>query len=49
MAAYMVPRFVEFAAELPRTPTGKIEKFRLRERGPGVATSDRERPLGRTA
>ena len=35
MAAYMVPRFVEFAAELPRTPTGKIEKFRLRERGPG--------------
>jgi carnitine-CoA ligase len=35
-----VPRFVELVAELPMTPTGKIEKFKLRERGVGPATYD---------
>jgi crotonobetaine/carnitine-CoA ligase len=35
-----IPRFVELMAELPMTPTGKIEKFKLRERGPGAATYD---------
>jgi crotonobetaine/carnitine-CoA ligase len=43
MPPYMVPRYVDVVAELPRTPTGKIEKFRLRERGPTEATWDRER------
>jgi crotonobetaine/carnitine-CoA ligase len=35
-----IPRFVELVPELPMTPTGKVEKFRLRERGVGPATYD---------
>jgi len=31
LAGYKVPRYVTFT-ELPRTPTGKIQKFKLRER-----------------
>ena len=31
MAYYMVPRYVEFMTDLPRTLSQKIEKFRLRE------------------
>jgi len=27
---FMVPRFIEFVEELPRTPTGKIQKKALR-------------------
>jgi carnitine-CoA ligase len=30
---YAMPRYVEIADELPLTPTGKIEKYKLRERG----------------
>ena len=30
MAYYMVPRFVEFAAQLPKTMTPKVEKYKLR-------------------
>ncbi|NIY69278.1 AMP-binding protein [Streptomyces malaysiensis] len=41
-AAYMVPRFVEFLPELPKTPTQKVEKFRLKEAGVTKATWDRE-------
>jgi crotonobetaine/carnitine-CoA ligase len=41
MAYFMVPRFLEFAVELPKTPTGKIQKFGLRERGLTAATWDR--------
>jgi acyl-coenzyme A synthetase/AMP-(fatty) acid ligase len=29
-AAYKVPGSVEFVADLPRTATGKIQRFRLR-------------------
>ena len=43
MAYFMVPRYLEFAAELPKTPTGKIQKFGLRERGLTSATWDREK------
>jgi 2-aminobenzoate-CoA ligase len=32
IAPYKYPRVVEFAAELPRTATGKLQRFRLRER-----------------
>ncbi|MER2535930.1 MAG: AMP-binding protein [Rhizobiaceae bacterium] len=39
---YMVPRYIEFVDELPRTPTGKLRKVELRERGVGAATWDRE-------
>ncbi|MCZ7568179.1 MAG: benzoate-CoA ligase family protein [Ardenticatenaceae bacterium] len=31
MAAYKRPRWIEFVAELPKTATGKIQRFRLRE------------------
>ncbi|MGE4244270.1 AMP-binding protein [Ramlibacter sp.] len=30
MAYFMVPRFVEFVNELPVTPSGKVEKYKLR-------------------
>ena len=33
MAYYMVPRYVAFIDELPKTATHKIAKFQLRERG----------------
>jgi benzoate-CoA ligase len=32
LAPYKYPRFVEFVEELPKTATGKIQRFRLRER-----------------
>ena len=32
LAAYKYPRFIEFISELPKTATGKIQRFRLRER-----------------
>ncbi|HEY2257639.1 MAG TPA: benzoate-CoA ligase family protein [Variovorax sp.] len=32
LAPYKYPRFIEFVAELPKTATGKIQRFRLRER-----------------
>ncbi|WP_219220420.1 benzoate-CoA ligase family protein, partial [Variovorax boronicumulans] len=31
LAAYKYPRFIEFVDELPKTATGKIQRFRLRE------------------
>jgi len=31
MAYFMVPRYVEFAAELPRTMTEKVEKYKLKQ------------------
>ena len=32
LAPYKYPRFVEFVTELPKTATGKIQRFKLRER-----------------
>ena len=29
----MVPRYIEFVDALPRTPTDKVAKYKLRERG----------------
>lgn len=31
MARFQVPRYIEFVTDLPKTPTGKVEKFRLQE------------------
>jgi 2-aminobenzoate-CoA ligase len=31
IAPYKYPRAIEFIDELPKTPTGKIQRFRLRE------------------
>jgi benzoate-CoA ligase len=30
LAPYKYPRFIEFVAELPKTATGKIQRFKLR-------------------
>jgi benzoate-CoA ligase len=35
LAAYKYPRQIEFLAELPKTATGKIQRFKLREREAG--------------
>ena len=32
LAPFKYPRQIEFLAELPKTSTGKIQRFRLRER-----------------
>jgi benzoate-CoA ligase len=32
LAPYKYPRLIEFVADLPKTATGKIQRFRLRER-----------------
>jgi benzoate-CoA ligase len=31
LADYKRPRWVEFLPELPKTPTGKIQRFKLRD------------------
>jgi crotonobetaine/carnitine-CoA ligase len=41
MPYFMVPRYLEIVPEMPKTPTGKIQKYALRERGIGPATWDR--------
>jgi carnitine-CoA ligase len=38
---YAVPRYIEFRDELPKTPTGKVEKFLLRDQGCTASTWDR--------
>lgn len=35
LAPYKYPRFIEFVADLPKTATGKIQRFKLRERERG--------------
>lgn len=39
---FAVPRFVEFMAELPTNETGKVQKFKLRERGVTPSAWDRD-------
>ena len=34
LAPYKCPRWIEFRGKLPRTPTGKRQRFRLRELAP---------------
>jgi benzoate-CoA ligase len=36
LAPYKYPRWVEFVDELPRTATGKIQRFKLRSSRPGA-------------
>ena len=43
MAYFAVPRYLEFIPELPKTPTNRIEKYRLREAGVTENTWDREK------
>ena len=42
MPRFMVPRYIEIVSELPKTPTGKVRKHLLRDRGVSPATFDRE-------
>jgi len=34
LAGFKVPRWIEFVEELPKTATGKVQRFRLRTRPP---------------
>jgi crotonobetaine/carnitine-CoA ligase len=43
LAHFAVPRYVRFIDELPKTPSQRIEKFRLREVGLTPETWDREK------
>jgi crotonobetaine/carnitine-CoA ligase len=43
MAYFAVPRYLEFVPELPKTPTNRVEKYRLREAGITPNTWDREK------
>ncbi|MDH6590752.1 crotonobetaine/carnitine-CoA ligase [Variovorax sp. TBS-050B] len=38
---FALPRYVDLLPDLPRTENGKVQKFRLRERGVGPGTWDR--------
>ena len=38
---FFVPRYIELLDELPQTPTGRVQKFELRERGVTPETWDR--------
>ncbi len=42
LSYFAIPRFVEFVGDLPRTESGKVQKFKLRERGRSAQTWDRE-------
>jgi 2-aminobenzoate-CoA ligase len=45
-APYKYPRRVEFVAELPRNPSGKVQRFKLRERAAQAVSAG---PLGTAA
>ncbi|KAK79554.1 AMP-binding enzyme C-terminal domain protein [Bordetella bronchiseptica F4563] len=51
MSSFMVPRFVEFVAELPLTLTNKVEKYKLRARAEAdpAALWDSQQHAGGTA
>jgi crotonobetaine/carnitine-CoA ligase len=42
MPYYAIPRYIEFVDSLPMTENGKVQKFKLRERGVTDRTWDRE-------
>ena len=42
LSYFAIPRFVDFASDLPRTESGKVQKFKLRERGRSSDTWDRD-------
>lgn len=43
MARFMVPRYIRFVPALPKTPTDKVEKFKLQQEGTTADTWDREK------
>jgi carnitine-CoA ligase len=42
MPYFMVPRYIRFVSELPKTPTERVQKVKLREQGVTDDTFDRE-------
>jgi crotonobetaine/carnitine-CoA ligase len=42
MAYFMVPRYIRFLKQLPKTPTERVQKFILRDAGVTADTFDRE-------
>ena len=42
LARFALPRFIEFVDALPMTENGKVQKFRLRDRGVKPSTWDRD-------
>jgi crotonobetaine/carnitine-CoA ligase len=42
LSYFAIPRYVDFVSELARTESGKVQKFKLRERGRSATTWDRE-------
>jgi crotonobetaine/carnitine-CoA ligase len=42
MPHFAIPRYLEVLSDLPRTENGKIQKFKLRERGVTHTTWDRQ-------
>ena len=42
MPYFMVPRYIRYVAELPKTPTERVQKVKLREEGITADTFDRE-------
>ena len=43
MAYFMVPRYLRFMESLPKTPTERVQKYKLREEGVTPETWDREK------
>jgi crotonobetaine/carnitine-CoA ligase len=42
MPYFMIPRWLDVVDDFPRTPTAKVEKYKLRADGPGATSWDRE-------
>jgi len=42
LARFAVPRFIEFVDALPTTENGKVQKYKLRERGVTPRAWDRD-------
>ena len=40
MPYFMVPRYIDVVAKIPKTPTGKMQKHELRQRGVTDVTWD---------
>ena len=43
MPFFMLPRYIEFVDDMPRTPSAKVEKYKLVEAGLSSAAWDREK------
>jgi len=43
---FAIPRFIDVVADLPRTENGKVQKYKLRERGVTASAWDRQAAAG---